>query len=176
MNHKASIYSNPVLPTGLYFCKLLDLHFDASDHPYIWSSLLTGPSYGEYSGTKLSSILYRTPSRNNCSQNSRPRSASQGLTTLNRISKPWGAGAAYQFRCMTTNRRNSRVRVVRSAECPDATHVRCARKAGASGGEGVAGPADGMMDPVLAKSPPEGCRGRCEPMVRTSRQRTSGLH
>ena len=61
MNHKASIYSNPVIPAGLYYCQLLDLHLDISDQPYLWSSLLTGPSYGEYSEMKLASVLYLTP-------------------------------------------------------------------------------------------------------------------
>ena len=61
MNHKASIYSNPSIPAGLYFAKLLDVHLEESDHPYLWASLLTGPAYGEYSGMKLSAILYLTP-------------------------------------------------------------------------------------------------------------------
>ena len=61
MNHKASIYSNPVIPAGLYFCKLLDLHLDTSDRPFLWSNFVTGPAYGEHSDIKLASIIYRTP-------------------------------------------------------------------------------------------------------------------
>ena len=61
MNYKASIYSNPVILTGLYYCKLLDLHLDTSDKPYLWSSLTTGEYYGAYSAVKLASILYLTP-------------------------------------------------------------------------------------------------------------------
>ena len=61
MNHKASIYSNTVMPSGLYYAKLLDLHIDTSDHPYLWSSLVTGSAYEAYADVKLSSIIYRTP-------------------------------------------------------------------------------------------------------------------
>jgi hypothetical protein len=68
MSHKSSIYSNPVIPAGFYNCKLLDLHLhidldasDTSDKPYLWSSLITGEYYGEYSGVTLASILYLTP-------------------------------------------------------------------------------------------------------------------
>jgi len=61
MNHKASIYSNTVMPTGLYYAKLLDLHLDTSDHPYLWSSLMTGSAHEAYADVKLSSIIYRTP-------------------------------------------------------------------------------------------------------------------
>ena len=61
MNHKASIYSNPVIPTGLYYAQLLDLDLDTSDSPYLWTCLALGEQYGAYSGTKLHSILYFTP-------------------------------------------------------------------------------------------------------------------
>lgn len=60
MNHKSSIYANPLIPTNLYFVKLLDVFLDASDKPYLWASVLTGPAYQECSGVPLASIIYRT--------------------------------------------------------------------------------------------------------------------
>jgi hypothetical protein len=60
MNHKASIYSNPLIPPGLYYCKLLDIHLDTSDQPFIWTCLATGPNYGDFSNIKLNSILYNS--------------------------------------------------------------------------------------------------------------------
>lgn len=61
MNHKASIYTNPLIPANLYYCKLLDVHLDTSDRPFLWACLLTGPCYHEYSGLRLASIIYRSP-------------------------------------------------------------------------------------------------------------------
>lgn len=61
MNHKASIYANPVIPSGLYYAKLIDLYVEENDSPYIWASLMLSPAYGENAGKILSSILYMTP-------------------------------------------------------------------------------------------------------------------
>jgi hypothetical protein len=76
MNHKASIYSNPVIPAGLYYCKLLDIHLDTSDQPFIWTCFATGPSYGEWSNIELNSIFTSHPSPKYFSRNSRQRSGS----------------------------------------------------------------------------------------------------
>lgn len=61
MNHKASIYANPIIPGGLYYAKLIDLYVEREQSPYIWASLMLSPAYGEHAGALLSSILYVTP-------------------------------------------------------------------------------------------------------------------
>jgi len=61
MNHKASIYANPLIPGGLYYAKLIDLYVEEKDSSYIWASLMLSPAYGEYAGKILSSLLYVTP-------------------------------------------------------------------------------------------------------------------
>lgn len=61
MNHKASIYANPVIPGGLYYAKLIDLHVEQEQSSYIWASLMLSPAYGAHAGAMLSSILYVTP-------------------------------------------------------------------------------------------------------------------
>jgi len=61
MNHKASIYANPIIAGGLYYAKLIDLHVEEQDSQYIWASLMLSPVYGENAGKILSSILYMTP-------------------------------------------------------------------------------------------------------------------
>ncbi len=61
MNYKASIYANPIVPACLYYAKLVDLHVEQEQSPYIWASLMLSPAYGENAGKIFSSILYVTP-------------------------------------------------------------------------------------------------------------------
>ena len=56
MSRKSSIYANPVIAGGLYYCKLLDVYLETGEHPYVWARLLTGPAYGERSGIRLAAV------------------------------------------------------------------------------------------------------------------------
>jgi hypothetical protein len=59
MLNRSSIYGNRLFPPGLYYCKLLDCQVEhSSTGTVMWMLLRTGPSYGEFAGKLITSILY----------------------------------------------------------------------------------------------------------------------
>ena len=120
MNHKASIYSNTVMPSGLYYAKLLDLHLDNSDHPYLWTNLITGSAYEAYSDVKLASIIYRTPKSEELIAKFKATFRISGANDLESYLEAlgrWGCVSVFlkeyecqEFSCVSFVRQNSQMR------------------------------------------------------------------
>lgn len=60
MNHRASIYANPLILNGFYYAKLLDVHVETGEQPYLWASLLARSNSHDAADVRLSSIIYRS--------------------------------------------------------------------------------------------------------------------